>query len=285
MLYNNNEVEKVLTNDIGSRLHLSFDDAQALYSVYSTFQTNEKLRKSLYNILGSLIPETINSKDSRELINKIILKYYPNEISVKSNFINQVLFRSNSHVTIFELPIGNSRIDLCKLNGTSVAYEIKTDLDNLTRLEKQLKDYIDIFEKVYVICSINRLKEIEDHILPFCGIYFYSISKNGKYKFKLHRKAIKSQCINPEKQLSILRKAELYKYFSVCSKADKNSAISYILHNFSPHQINSIFKKILKLRYQNQWEFLKNHKSQILEIDYQWFFQNNINPNIIYSCT
>ena len=97
----------MVNSDIRKQLHLSFEDAQALYSSYSTFQSKEKLKNSLLDILGHLNYETLNFEDSRELINKIILKYYPNEISIKSSFINQVLFKTNSHVTIFELPTGS----------------------------------------------------------------------------------------------------------------------------------------------------------------------------------
>jgi len=260
----------------------TFKNAQALFCSYSTLQSTSNLEKKLLDTLDIEILKSFKSQTTREIFNKIILKYYPNELSVKSNFINQVLFKSNNHVTIFELPIGNSRIDLCKLNGSSIAYEIKTDLDNLLRLKNQLLNYLEIFEKVFVICSLNKLSDIEKQIVPSCGIYLYSISIHGNYKFQLYRHATSSDYINSKKQLNIFRKQELIKNFSVDCLTNRKDITSLILQEYSFSQINEIFKRVIKSRYQNQWDFLKNKSSQIYEIDYQWFFKNTINPDLIY---
>ena len=56
-----------------------------------------------------------------------------------------------------------------------------------------------------------------------------------------------------------------------------------ITKKHSSIEINQIFKKILKKRYSTRWEFLKSHHQDIYEIDYQWFFKNQIDPQIIYS--
>jgi hypothetical protein len=276
----------IMTQNYNSKLtsiYPSFKDAQALFCSYSTLQSNIVLKNSLMNILDAELLNSFSSKNSREIFNEIILKYYPNELSVKTNFINQVLFRSNRHVTVFELPIGSSRIDLCKLNGSSVAYEIKTDLDTLHRLDKQLNDYSKVFEKVFVICSINKLHEIEKQIIPSCGIYTYSISKNGNYKFQLFKHATSSEHLNTKKQLDILRKQELIKNFTVNPLLGRKDMTSLIIQEYSSSRINHIFKQVIKARYQDQWDFLKNNRSQIFEIDYQWFFKNTINPNLIYN--
>ena len=65
--------------------------------------------------------------------------------------------KGKSHVTIFELPVGSSRADLCKINGTSVAYEIKTDLDNFNRLEKQIEDLEDDISYFVVFIVVKVL--------------------------------------------------------------------------------------------------------------------------------
>ncbi len=262
--------------------NLTFKNAQSLFYSYSTLQSSIELERNLIDRIDSISLKKFNTQNTREIFNEIILKHYPNEISVKSNFINHVLFKSNNHVTIFELPVGNSRIDLCKINGSSVAYEIKTDLDNLTRLNKQLKDYLEIFEKVYVICSLNKLPIIEKEVLTSCGIYTYSISKYGNYKFHHFRNAELSKNLNCKKQLDILRKRELVKNFSIDTLSNRKDISSLITQKYSTKEINKIFKQVIKSRYQKQWDFLRNNSSQIFEIDYQWFFKNSINPNCIY---
>lgn len=261
----------------------TFKAAQTLFQAYSILQTNDILENTLITTLDLLNLAAAEYDDIREIYNNIILKNYPNELSVKSNFINHILFKSNNHVAIFELPIGNSRIDLCKINGASAAFEIKTDLDNLSRLDKQLSDYFEIFEKVFVICSLNRLPEIEKMVFSSCGIYTYSISKDGSYKFQLSKQATMSKVLNAKKQLDIFRKRELIQHFKVSPQLNREEIISLILTRYSVKQINLIFKNTMKSRYKEQWDFLKNHKAKIYEIDYQWFFKNTVNPELVYS--
>lgn len=260
----------------------TFKAAQTLFQSYSTLQSNVTLEKTLKTILDSLDLTIKEYGDVREIYNNIILKNYPNELAVKSSFINNVLSKSDNHVTIFELPIGNSRIDLCKINGSSMAFEIKTDLDNLSRLDKQLNDYSEIFEKVFVICSLSKLPEIEKMVSASCGIYTYSI-RNGYYKFQLSKKATESNALNAKKQLNIFRKQELISHFKISSQLSRDEIISLILTKYSAKHINLIFKKTMKCRYQEQWDFLKKHRTRIYEIDYQWFFKNTVNPDLIYS--
>ena len=44
-------------------------------------------------------------------------------------------------LALTELPVGDSKADFIMINGRGVVYEIKTDLDNLLRLENQIRDY------------------------------------------------------------------------------------------------------------------------------------------------
>ena len=67
--------------------------------------------------------------------------------------------RSN-HIVAFEMVIGESRIDICRINGQSYAYEIKTQYDTFDRLGTQMRDYLKTFEKVYVIVPSNRVSDV-----------------------------------------------------------------------------------------------------------------------------
>lgn len=263
-------------------IYPTFSDAQKLFASYFTLQSNRILKDVLYDTIDVSFINTSPYNNIREVYNKIILRYYPNETSIKSSFINQVLSKENNQVTIFELPIGNSRADLCKINGVSVAYEIKTDLDNIQRLNKQINDYEDVFEKTFVICSNNKLEEIEKHIVDSCGIYIYHITPQGNIKFKLYRDSILSNKLNPNTQLNVFRKQELKQCLNISEIASRTEMTKYILDTFTPDEVNHLFKKIIKSRYQSQWDFLKNNHNGILEIDYQWFFKNMINPQLIY---
>jgi hypothetical protein len=50
-----------------------------------------------------------------------------------------------------ELSVGCSRVDIAVINGTSTAYEIKTEMDSVSRLEGQLKDYRKVFDRILVM--------------------------------------------------------------------------------------------------------------------------------------
>jgi hypothetical protein len=242
----------------------SFDQAASIFSSYGTLKSNRELNEIVFDNLGIETDEN----HARSIINYITTQKYPNESVIKSAFINSVLFKTKNHVTIFELNANNCRVDLCKINGESIAYEIKTDLDNLDRLKKQLSEYLLVFEKVYVICSIDRVEEVSKTIHTCVGIYTYKLNRYGAYSFCKKKEAIKSNSINPEKQLHMLTQQE--------RKEQK------LTDNCNPQKINAIFKKALKKRYNDQWIFLNNHKSDIYDIDYQWFFKNQIKPSIIY---
>lgn len=261
----------------------TFKDAQQLYAEYSTIQSTSLLYNNLIKTIDSSFLSTMAEENIHKIYNKIILNYYPNEICIKSGFIKQILMNGKKHVTIFELPVGSSRADLCKINGESIAYEIKTDLDNFNRLQKQINDYYKIFEKVFIICSEANVENILKLVPQKCGIYCYRQNRQKKYKFSLIKDAAVEDEINPLSQLKLIRTSELYTYFSLDSSMHKRSdMIETIFQTYSPDIINEIFKTIIKHRFQKQWLFLKQNHDNILEIDYQWFYKNQIEPSRIY---
>lgn len=270
-----------LNTTINNKIYFEF--AKNLFSQYNTLKSYKELCNDLFELSIKYNIQLDNLNNIRNTYNTVINKYYHNEITIKSNFVNNILFKSNNHITIFELNLESSRVDLCKINGKSIAFEIKTDLDNFNRLEKQLRDYSEIFDEVYVICSKNNIKNIYSLIPDYCGLYSYDILNNSYYKFTKEKKTIPIKNLNNFKQLNLLTKKELKNYFKKISYIEnKELMIKEILLIYSSKYINSTFKKILKNRYRNKWEFLRSNSDKIYEIDYQWFFKNNINPEIIY---
>lgn len=261
----------------------TFTNVQHLITNYSTMSSDKQLYELLYSVLPHYLDENSNIKNIREVYNELLLKYYPNETCIKSSFINQILLQGKTHVTIFELPVGSSRADLCKVNGKSIAYEIKTDLDNFNRLEKQLKDYSYLFEYTYLICSNKAVDKVMNDLPRNCGIYVYSFTQNGKIRFKLVKKATHSDLVSEKKQLEIFSEKELSNYFKELGVEIIGTKISSICNSYSSEFINSTFKKMLKVRYCKQWSFIKENHNKIFEIDYQWFYKMQIEPSIIYN--
>lgn len=261
-----------------------FNLCKELYALYETSYFNNELYNFFYKTINKYnlqLETNISTQNIRAMYNILINKYYHNEITIKSNFINNVIQKKQEHVTIFELNAGSSRVDLCKVNGNSVAYEIKTDLDNLNRLNKQLNDYLKAFEEVYVICSSNKLYKILEIIPTECGIYVYSCNKLNEFKFKRIKKALKSKKIDSKKQLSLLTIKQLNNLLKV-ETINRMDLENKIMNTYSKRKINNLFKEQLKIKYGKQWNFLTNNKNNIFEIDYQWFFKNNAPPTLIY---
>ena len=73
---------------------------------------------------------------------------------------------------------GKAIVDIAMINKHFFAYEIKSQSDDLRRLEKQVPIYNNIFHYVSVIVAEKHLKRIQGVIPKWWGIYVISDS-NG----------------------------------------------------------------------------------------------------------
>lgn len=60
------------------------------------------------------------------------------------------------------VPIAKSKADFVLINGKAVVYEIKTELDNLDRLEGQIKNYYKAFNHVCVLTCDSYAEVLMD---------------------------------------------------------------------------------------------------------------------------
>jgi hypothetical protein len=87
-------------------------------------------------------------------------KEYRNEYVYKNTFINELILKEyglKDTNVINEFRVGNSVADLVMFNGTSKAFEIKTELDSNKRLSGQLLDYRKLFKESYIVTHENLL--------------------------------------------------------------------------------------------------------------------------------
>lgn len=78
------------------------------------------------------------------------------EYVFKNKIVDRLIFGRHSPRTaaaVLELHAGRSIVDVAVFNGTSTAYEIKTDLDDFSRLLPQIRCYERCFERVVVVTS------------------------------------------------------------------------------------------------------------------------------------
>lgn len=113
----------------------------------------------------------------------VIRKLYRNEYVYKSEIANRIVFGRHSPRTAglhVELPAAGSIADLAIYNGTSTAYEIKTDLDSAARLPTQSQSYLQTFDKVYVVVSEKNLYKYQSNLHENVGLL--TLTKRGSLK-------------------------------------------------------------------------------------------------------
>lgn len=76
-----------------------------------------------------------------------------------------------------EVKSGSCVADLLWLNGTSIAYEIKTEIDNNRRLANQINSYQQLFKQTMVVSYEKNIELILSQVPNHVGIMF--LSKRG----------------------------------------------------------------------------------------------------------
>jgi len=255
--------------------------SRELFSAYSPLKTNLSLLKSYQNITN----DYINIDNVRDVYNNLITKNFLNESVIKSAFIKRFLIKKSPRLntTVFELNTGGSRADLCLMNGKSSVFEIKTEYDTYDRLSKQLQDYTDFFDKIFVIVPEGEQEIIKSNIPTHVGIIYYYQNRLGNVDFIVEREAIRNKLINPYKQLNSLTKSELSLLADTNVKSlSKDALIKILLEKHSSKYINQIYRETIKKKYYDKWNFLYDNVNSIYPLDFQWFFKNNIDYKIIY---
>lgn len=110
----------------------------------------------------------------------ILARDYRNEYVYKNGLVSKIVFGRHSPNTasaLLELRMGNSWADLVVINGTTTTYEIKTDLDQFSRLESQTGDYESRSEFVVAVTSDKRAFRAEQLLPSHVGIL--ALRKNG----------------------------------------------------------------------------------------------------------
>ena len=134
---------------------------------------------------------------------------YRNEYFYKNTILNQLLIKKHdlyNTAALTELPIGDSKADFIMINGRGVVYEIKTDLDNLLRLENQIKDYYKVFSYVYVVVGNKQLSHVKE-FLKDQKVGIYELTASGKLICR-EKALCNKENLSYEAMFQVLRKAE-----------------------------------------------------------------------------
>ncbi len=75
-------------------------------------------------------------------------------------------------LVVSELPIGLGyvKLDVAVLNGRLDGYEIKSDLDTLARLGRQMEWYARVCDRLTIVTTKKYLAEVQQAVPSWCGI-------------------------------------------------------------------------------------------------------------------
>ncbi len=149
-----------------------------------------------------------NSEILQELY-KYMSRNHRNEFFFKNTIINKILLGRhslNTSTAIRELPIDNNILDLVVINGVGQVYEIKTGLDNLTRLNEQLDSYYRVFSYCNVVTEQSHVDQLKIKLKDTpTGL----IVLNKRGSLHVERKAVEyKDNLNKKSMFDVLRKYE-----------------------------------------------------------------------------
>lgn len=152
-------------------LNKNTDELRSLSQIYTRSNFNRVIRKSDFKFTNARLYKhlKINSNfkysDLLEKLYYYLQRTYRSEYFYKNTLINKLLlgtYSLNTTTVLNEFKIGASIADFVLLNGEARIYEIKTDLDSLDKLEKQIFDYSQFGNKVYIVASYSHIKKLSE---------------------------------------------------------------------------------------------------------------------------
>lgn len=179
----------------------------------ATFQKLiEGYDSSLYSAIINKYIDKSEIDTNKDIITQIynyLRRQYRNQYFYKNTILNKLLLgvhSINTTTALTEIPISTSKADFVLINGKAVVYEIKTELDNLERLESQINNYYKAFDHVCVLTCDDYA-----HILlnRFCNtpIGIYILSKNETIK-RIKEPIAYNKMLDMSEMFKILNKPE-----------------------------------------------------------------------------
>jgi hypothetical protein len=144
--------------------------------VFSTLAGSGEWREGLSFLLREqlLIPGPVQSvSDLFESAWRQLRTSYRNEYVYKTEVANRIVFGRHSPRTTalhVELPVARSIVDIAVFNGTSTAYEVKTEFDSARRLQTQTADYLKVFDRVFVVAHPSSAAAYADLVDTRVGV-------------------------------------------------------------------------------------------------------------------
>lgn len=160
----------------------------------------------------------LNDADVRELLMGELHLHYKNDPNTR--IINELGINN-----------GRSRVDIAVVNGIIHGYEIKSDLDTLDRLPRQMSYYNKLFERMTIVSSRKYYEQIRELVPIWWGIKIISADRTRLIE---KRKGRKKGYQDIDTLLSLLWKKELEELIDVLKYPKK-------MKKLKKHQLLEMF--------------------------------------------
>jgi hypothetical protein len=158
---------------------------------------------------ASQVGDSTTLCDALRIIFDLIRTAYRSDYVYRTAIANKLFLGRHSPATttlLSEVRVWRSKADMAMFNGTSIAYEIKTELDNLDRLGSQVRDYSAMFDLIYVVTHEARVSALRDLLPLHVGILVLSRS----FSFHTEREAVSNaDNVHPPTIVDALRRHEV----------------------------------------------------------------------------
>lgn len=201
----------------------------------------------------SLLSNTYTPRDVYDACYKDLSQNYRGEYFFKNTVTEKILLgrhSTNTATAISEFRVGKSKADCVIINGNSTCYEIKSEYDNLDRLDNQLHHYQKIFDKVYIVTSEKHVDHVIKKVNPEIGIIL--LTKRNSLSEIRAAEANHNEIDTPTliRSLRVGEYTEIVKsiYGSVppCSNTEIFETCEKLLMDASPVLVRSLFCKVIK---------------------------------------
>lgn len=171
----------------------------ALNHLFSTRQINQLIRTGKMPSVDKACAELEICGDTYKAKLNILYQYlgqhHRNEYWYKNELLNCFVLQHQHISAIREYPVGEAITDFIVCNGDdALVLEIKTELDTLKRLRKQIDNYYQAFDRVALVTVSDKVKAVTKNAIipPTVGIYemqcdgqLLNLRKAVPYKDKL----------------------------------------------------------------------------------------------------
>ena len=119
-------------------------------------------------------------------------------------------------IVVDELGLSHAkaRVDVAVINGCLHGYEIKSSLDTLSRLPRQLNLYGQCLEKLTLVCAPRHIEQVQEIVPAWCGIIRADKGKRGAIRFTTIRRPGSNTQVDPVQLAHLLWRPEAIRLLS-----------------------------------------------------------------------